>query len=57
MLCEPEKYEFCFSEEIGDWYVVHHQWKNGVLHRNILAERYESEREAMSAINKKQQAC
>lgn len=50
MTDEPEGYEVDFSEATGDWYIVHRQMKGNVLHRNILAERYESEKEANQAV-------
>ena len=49
MTREPEGFEVGFNEAMGDWYVMHRQWKGDVLHRNILAERYESEEEASNA--------
>ncbi len=49
MTHEPEGYEVSFNETMGDWFVVHRQLKGDVLHRNILAERYDSEEEAEKA--------
>jgi hypothetical protein len=49
MTHEPEGYEVGFNEAMNEWYVVHRQWKGGVLHRNILAESYESEENATEA--------
>jgi uncharacterized membrane protein YkoI len=49
MANEPEKYEVGFSETTDDWHVVHNQLKGNVLHRTILAERYQSEEEASDA--------
>lgn len=50
MTDEAAGYEVDFSEAMGDWYIVHRQMKGNVLHRNILAERYESEQEASEAV-------
>ena len=50
MAREPEGYEVGFGEGMGDWYIVHRELKGDVLHRNILADRYESEEEANKAV-------
>ena len=54
MTDETEGYEVDFSEAMGNWYIVHRQMKGNVLHRNILAERYESEKEAREAVAARQ---
>lgn len=49
MASGPEGFEVSFDEAMNDWFIVHSHMKGSVLHREILADRFESEEDANNA--------